>query len=96
MKNKIYIITCCLFFDIISNKNENILFKCLENQSIRNLIEKGESYNRSMFSNKSSRNMTDDVTEQILFCQNGIDNLNVSSKNINSTFVSRNILFKKF
>ncbi len=64
------------------------------NQSIRNLIEKGEAYNRSMFSNKSSRNMKDDVTEQILFCQNGIENLNVSSKNINSTFVSRNRSFR--
>ncbi len=62
------------------------------NQSLRHLIEEAEAFNHSMFPNKSS----DDVTEQILFCQNGIDNLNVSSKNINSTFVSRNILFKKF
>jgi len=47
------------------------------NQILRNLIEKAEEYNRSMFTNKSSN----DVTEQILFCQNGIDNLNISSKN---------------
>jgi len=50
------------------------------NQTLRNLIEKAEVYNRSMFPNKSSN----DVTEQILFCQNGIDNLNnkISSKEI--------------
>jgi hypothetical protein len=57
------------------------------NQILRNLIEKAEEYNRSMFTNKSSN----DVTEQILFCQNGIDNLNISSKN-NKIFSKNEVL----
>jgi hypothetical protein len=52
-------------------------------QMLKDLIEKTEAFNHSM-SSKSK----DNVTEQILFCQNGIDNLNISSKNNNSTFVN--------
>ncbi|CAF1024937.1 unnamed protein product [Rotaria sordida] len=69
-----------------------------DNQMIRHCIETAEAYNSSMFSNTSSITMntksTDDfisVTEQILFCQNGIDNLNISSKNNNSIFNERSI-----
>lgn len=57
--------------------------KKINNQSLKHSIEKLEEYNHSIFSNKTS----DDVTEQILFCQNSIDNLNVSSKNTNSISV---------
>ncbi|CAF0788165.1 unnamed protein product [Adineta steineri] len=51
---------------------------------IRHSVEKTEAINNSMRSNSSSDH-THDVTEQILFCQNGLDNLNISSKNNNST-----------
>ncbi|CAF4415758.1 unnamed protein product, partial [Rotaria sp. Silwood2] len=62
-------------------------------QILRRFVQQAESYNRCMFSNnssitmnKQSQNVNDHVTEQILFCQNGIDNLNISSKISNSTF----------
>jgi hypothetical protein len=65
-------------------------------QMIRNLVEKAEAYNRSLFSNNASMSVNkkpaddiDDVTNQILFCQNGIDSLNVSLRNSNSTLVSQ-------
>jgi hypothetical protein len=58
------------------------------NQSLRYLIEKAEEYNRSMFPNNKTSN---DVTEQILFCQNGIENLNISSKDKNLTSVNQEI-----
>lgn len=54
-------------------------------QVLRRFVQQVESYNRCMFPKKS----TDDrVTEQILFCQNQIDNLTISSTNHQSAFVS--------
>jgi hypothetical protein len=53
-------------------------------QFLRRFVQQMESYNRCMFTNKSSKN--DRVTEQILFCQNQIENLNISS-----AFVSEKI-----
>jgi hypothetical protein len=58
---------------------------------LRRFVQQAESYNRCMFSNKQSKNFHDHVTDQILFCQNQFDNLNISSKNKNSSCVS---LFK--
>jgi hypothetical protein len=63
------------------------------NQILRRFVQQAESYNRCMFPNnssitKQSKNFDDHVTEQILFCQNQINNLNISSKNQNSVFVS--------
>jgi hypothetical protein len=49
-------------------------------QILRRFVQQAESYNRCMFPSKS---VNDRVTEQILFCQNGINNLNISSKNLN-------------
>jgi hypothetical protein len=48
------------------------------NPMLKHLIEKAEAYNHSMFSNNKSS--SDNVTQQILFCQNGINNLNISSE----------------
>ena len=62
-------------------------------QMIKHLIEEADAYNcstlasnSSILMNKSPKEDVDDVTQQILFCQNGIDNLNVCNS---STFVSR-------
>jgi hypothetical protein len=58
------------------------------NQILRRFVQQAESYNRCMFP-KQSKNLNDNhITEQILFCQNQINNLNISSKNKNSVFVS--------
>ncbi|CAF3752683.1 unnamed protein product [Adineta steineri] len=58
-------------------------------QVLRRFVQQAESYNRCMFpkmNNKQSKDSDDYVTEQIPFCQNGIDNLNISSKNRDSAF----------
>jgi len=60
-------------------------------QILRRFVQQAESYNRCMFSNKQSKCDNDHVTEQILFCQNQIENFNISSTKKNSTFVSLNI-----
>ncbi len=57
-------------------------------QILRRFVQQAESYNRCMFTNKQSKYSDDHVTEQILFCQNQIKNLNISSKTKHSTFVS--------
>ncbi len=63
------------------------------NNNNRHLVEKAETYNGSnnlsMSVNKKPADEIDDVTKQILFCQNGIDSLNVSLRNNNSTLVSQ-------
>ncbi len=62
------------------------------NQILRRFVQQAESYNRCMFPNNNnssiSKNLNDHVTEQILFCQNQIKDLNISSKTKHSTFVS--------
>ncbi len=61
------------------------------NQILRRFVQQAESYNRCMFPNNNSsisKNLNDHVTDQILFCQNQIKNLNISSKTKHSTFVS--------
>ncbi|CAF0973462.1 unnamed protein product [Rotaria sp. Silwood1] len=75
------------------NNNNNNNNNNSGRQMIRHCIEKAEAYNSSMFpnnlsisTNTKSKDNFIDVTEQILFCQNGIDNLNISSKNNNLTF----------
>ncbi|CAF1074951.1 unnamed protein product [Rotaria sordida] len=62
-------------------------------QVLRRFVQQAESYNRYMFPNNSTitmkkqlQNIDDHVTEQILFCQNRIDNLNISSQRSNSAF----------
>lgn len=64
-------------------------------QILRRFIQQAESYNRCMFPNNSSTSINkqsqhnnDHVTDTILFCQNGIDNLSISPKKRNSEFVS--------
>jgi isoleucyl-tRNA synthetase len=60
-------------------------------QILRRFVQQAESYNRCMFKNnslKQTKNLHDHVTEQILFCQNQFDNLNISEKKKNSAFVS--------
>jgi len=63
------------------------------NNNNRHLVEKAEAYNgsnnASMSVNKKPADEIDDVTKQILFCQNGIDSLNVSLRNNNPTLVSQ-------
>jgi hypothetical protein len=44
---------------------------------LRRFVQQAESYNRCMFPKQINN---DHVTEQILFCQNEIKNLNISSK----------------
>jgi len=58
------------------------------NQILRRFVQQAESYNRCMFTNKQSKYSDDHVTEQILFCQNAMENFNISSKNRDTTFVS--------
>ncbi|CAF0758607.1 unnamed protein product [Rotaria sp. Silwood1] len=62
-------------------------------QVLRRFVQHAESYNRCMFPNnssitinKQSQSINNHITEQILFCQNGIDNLNISSTRSNSAF----------
>jgi hypothetical protein len=52
---------------------------------LRRFVQQAESYNRCMFPKNSSKQLDDQVTEQILFCQNGIDHLNISSKDQKSS-----------
>ncbi len=54
------------------------------------LIESAEAYNHSMFSNQLFKDSTADVTEQILFCQNAVNNLDILSTDTPSTCVSEN------
>ncbi|CAF4120036.1 unnamed protein product [Rotaria socialis] len=63
------------------------------NQVLRRFVQQAESYNRCMFPNnesisinKQSKTIDNHITEQILFCQNGIDNVNISSENSKSAF----------
>ncbi|CAF3308520.1 unnamed protein product [Rotaria socialis] len=73
------------------NINQNDIIN--GNEIMQNFIKKTETYNHSMCLDNSSMSMNtkskahfNDVTEQILFCQNGIDNLNMSSNKTSSTF----------
>lgn len=75
-----------------NNNNNNINNG---SQVLRRFVQQAQSYNRCMFPNnsllsinKQSQNVDDRITEQILFCQNGIDNINISSKKTNSYSVS--------
>jgi hypothetical protein len=57
-------------------------------QILRRFVQQAESYNRCMFTNKPSKIDDNHVTEQILFCQNQIENFNISSTKKTSTYVS--------
>lgn len=67
-----------------------------DNQIMQYSIEKSELHENSCVSknsllpmNTKSKSNFDDVTEQILFCQNGSDLLNISSQKNKSILVSQ-------
>jgi hypothetical protein len=72
------------------NNNKN------SSKIIRGLVEEAEIYNQHTYPNNSSLRSNDDVTEQILFCQNGIDNLNIASKQNNPICVSKKFYSRFF